>query len=87
MGERGRFVPVSGHFVGTRAQLSKRRQSDECASCLQVNGGIELRLWSGVLGEAKANFLKPAYNGMCASVCERCAFCEHTHLAQWIWSN
>lgn len=53
MGESGWFVPVSRHFVGTRAQLSKGRQSDECASCLQVNGGIELQLWSRVLGEAR----------------------------------
>lgn len=53
MWESGWFVPLSRHFVGTRAHLSKGRNSDECASCREVNGGIELWLWSRVLGEAR----------------------------------
>lgn len=34
----------------------------------------------------EANFQQHSHNGMCVSV-SVCVFCEHTHLAQWIWCN
>lgn len=84
MGERQWFVPVSRHFIGTHAQLSKGRQSDECATCLQVNGGIELWLWSRVLEAARGLIFcsQTIMEGV-----RMCVFCEHTHLAEWIWCN
>lgn len=39
--------------VRPRVHLSEGKNSDECASYLEVNGGIELWLWSRVSGEVR----------------------------------
>lgn len=63
-------IALSWHFVRPCVHLSEGGSSDECATCREVNGGIEL--WSGPRCQERhgANFQQQGYNGMCVPICE-----------------
>ena len=72
----------------------KEGNSDECASCREVNGGIELWSVPRCQESYEANFQQHCYNGMCVPICEFvCVFVwarppwSMFHLAQWIRCN
>lgn len=87
--EREQIARPSVVALCPRVRLSKGGNSDKCASCREVNGGIELWSGSGCQERRGANFQQQGYNGMCVPICE----CERTHrgsmfhLAQWIRCN
>lgn len=57
-------------FCPSVHHLSGDGSSDKCATCREVNGGIEL--WSGPECQERcgANFQQQGYNGMCVPICE-----------------
>lgn len=63
-------IAPSWHSVRPCIHLSGDGSSDKCATCREVNGGIEL--WSGPECQERcgANFQQQGYNGMCVPICE-----------------